>query len=57
VIVTFFGALGLALAIGVGLAFGLGGQDFVAENIDDWAAAITGTLDEEHEESGGFQYE
>jgi uncharacterized membrane protein (GlpM family) len=57
VIVTFFGALVLALAIGVGLAFGLGGQDFVAENIDDWAAAITGTLDEEHEESGGFQYE
>jgi hypothetical protein len=57
VVVTFFGALGLALAIGVGLAFGLGGQEFVAENIDDWAASITGTLDEEEDDPGGFQYE
>jgi low affinity Fe/Cu permease len=34
--VAFFGALGLALAIGIGVAFGLGGHEYVAENIDDW---------------------
>lgn len=55
-VVTFFGALGLALAIGVGVAVGLGGQDFVSENIDDWAASVSGTL-EEDDETGGFQYE
>jgi hypothetical protein len=39
-VVSFFGALGLALAIGIGIAVGLGGQDFVAENIDDWADTV-----------------
>jgi small-conductance mechanosensitive channel len=34
--VAFFGALALALASGAGVALGLGGQDFVQENIDDW---------------------
>lgn len=46
-VVAFLGALALALAIGIGLAVGFGGQEFVAENIGDWAAAVRGTLAEE----------
>lgn len=58
VVITFFGALGLALAIGVGVAVGLGGQDFVSENIDDWAASVSGSLEDDTEDdAGGFQYD
>lgn len=57
VVITFSGAVGLALAIGVGLAVGLGGQDFVAENIDDWAASVSGTLESDEESGEGFQFE
>lgn len=57
VVITFFGALGLALAIGVGVAVGLGGQDFVAENIDDWAATVSCSLEDDTEDDGGFQYD
>lgn len=31
------GGLGLALAIGIGIAVGLGGKEFVADNLDRWA--------------------
>lgn len=56
--VLLVGGLALSLAIGAGLAFGLGGQEFVAENIDDWAASVNATLsggDEDSEE--GFNFE
>ena len=39
-VVTFFGALGLALAIGIGVAVGLGGKEYVAENIDHWMSRL-----------------
>ena len=56
--VALFGALGLATAIGVGLALGLGGKDFVAENIDDWAAPLVDAVDPGDEDSSsGFNYE
>lgn len=54
-VVAFFGALALALAIGIGIAVGFGGQDFVAENIDDWAgtASEMADVDGDSAESGG----
>jgi len=56
--VALFGALGLATAIGVGLALGLGGKDFVAKNIDDWAAPFLDTVDQgDEDDSEGFNYE
>ncbi|EMA48257.1 mechanosensitive ion channel family protein [Halococcus salifodinae] len=56
VITAFFGALGLALAIGVGGMLALGGQDFVAENIDDWvgsARSSASDLNEDTESDSG----
>lgn len=56
VITAFFGALGLALAIGVGGMLALGGQDYVAENIDDWvgsARSSASDLNEETESDSG----
>ncbi|WP_232700801.1 mechanosensitive ion channel family protein [Halobacterium wangiae] len=38
-IAAFFGAAAIALAIGAGVALGLGGQDYVQENIDDWMSS------------------
>jgi len=35
-VVAFFGAL----AVGIGIAVGLGGQDCVAENINDWMPSV-----------------
>lgn len=55
--VALFGSLGLAVAIGGGLALGLGGQDFVAENIDDWASPLVSVASEGDEDAGGFEYE
>lgn len=55
--IALFGALGLATAIGAGLALGLGGKDFVAKNIDDWAAPLTDAVDPGDEDSDGFNYE
>lgn len=56
--IALFGSLGLALAIGVGLAVGLGGKDFVAENIDDWAAPLQEAVGEgDGDHSGGFEYD
>jgi uncharacterized membrane protein (GlpM family) len=46
-VVAFFGALAVALAIGVGVAVGLGGKDYVAENIDDWAGSVSESVEEE----------
>lgn len=40
------GGLGLAVAIGLGIAFGLGGRDYVAENIDRWAGHASDTAGE-----------
>lgn len=37
--VAFFGAAALALAIGAGVALGLGGQDYVHDNIGDWMSS------------------
>lgn len=51
-VVAFFGALGLALAIGAGVALGLGGQDFVANNIDDWADSATGAAETDGQADG-----
>ncbi|WP_373189122.1 hypothetical protein [Halolamina sp.] len=57
-VVALFGALGLAVAISIGLAFGLRSRDFVAENIDDWAVALVDVVDESAgDEMGGFEYE
>ena len=36
-VTALFGALALAIAIGVGGMLALGGQDYVADNIDHWA--------------------
>ncbi|GAB7095557.1 hypothetical protein JCM30237_27110 [Halolamina litorea] len=58
VVVVFSGALGLSLAIAFGLAFGLGGRDFVAENIDDWAASIGDVVaDGDGNDEDGFQFD
>lgn len=38
--VAFFGAAAIALAIGAGVALGLGGQDYVEENIGDWMGSM-----------------
>ncbi|AWB28595.1 hypothetical protein HARCEL1_01670 [Halococcoides cellulosivorans] len=46
-VAAFFGALALALAIGIGIAVGFGGQDYVAENIDDWVDTAVGAATEE----------
>lgn len=48
--------LGAAGVLAIGVAVGLGGQEFVAGNIDDWAAELTGPLEGEYE-TGGFQYD
>ena len=40
------GGLGLAVAIGLGIAFGLGGRDYVANNIDRWAGQASDTAGE-----------
>ena len=40
------GGLGLAVAIGLGIAFGLGGRDYVAQNIDGWAGQASDTAGE-----------
>lgn len=40
------GGLGLAVAIGLGIAFGLGGRDYVADNIDRWAGHASDTAGE-----------
>jgi small-conductance mechanosensitive channel len=39
-LVAFFGAAALALAIGAGVALGLGGQDYVERNIGDWMSSM-----------------
>jgi len=39
-VVASFGAAALALAIGAGVALGLGGQDYVERNIGDWMASV-----------------
>lgn len=58
IVVLSVGGLALSLAIGAGLAFGLGGQDFVAENIDDWAASFNTTMAGGDEDSqDGFQFD
>lgn len=38
-VVAFFGAAALALAIGAGVAIGLGAQDYVHDNIGDWMSS------------------
>ena len=45
-VVAFFGALALALAIGIGVAVGLGGKDYVAENVDDWVGTVKETMED-----------
>ncbi len=51
VIVAFFGSLGLALAIGVGGMLALGGQDYVAENIDDWMGSVRNSASDLNEDA------
>ncbi len=41
IITTFFGAVMLALAIGCGLAFGLGGRDTAKRIVDGWYESIS----------------
>lgn len=45
-VVSFFGALGLALAIGIGVALGLGGQEYVRQNIGRWGREVRQTVEE-----------
>lgn len=54
-VVAFLGALALALAIGAGLAFGFGGQDYVAENIDGWVSSMRRTVEEKDPDTGKFE--
>jgi small-conductance mechanosensitive channel len=46
-VVAFLGVFALALAIGIGVAIGLGGQDYVAEDVDDWAASLRATAEDD----------
>ena len=50
--VAFLGALALALAIGIGVAVGLGGKDYVAENIDGWMGQARSVAELDENESG-----
>lgn len=52
-VVSFFGALGLALAIGIGVAVGLGGQDYVRNNIGRWGRQARTRVEESGGSSGG----
>lgn len=49
--VALFGAMALALAIGAGIALGLGGQDFVEENIGDWFDTAKHNIDDTADDS------
>lgn len=59
-IVTSFGAIVVVIALGVALAIGLGGQDYVAENVDRWMGHVrsgASDLAEEDEDESGDSFE